>query len=345
MINFNNFQQLQIHPYCPAEDITRTVARPDSSNEEVEEIGENTSIDTKTEVSEQTTNNETSQSAANTTVALDNSYQIEFIYGETPKINICFATADGEQHISDSPQEPLLEKVSAASPSKTREKSNEEKQRNLISILKKVTDKKLEKSPIKKSVNFLLPTPTKPIRSSPRLSERNQSNLTIASTFLLTQKFFIVIESFFTSYIQDLKYLNNGSPLLKRTFHWIKTIDIYLKLIQQSIMTSKKRQNEIPNATDPSTNKTKKNVSSSEEYSKKLHRKLVDNRSLIMQSDRNKCTIEKDCSYAYNYLDRVKKTLTENGDEELFTELMSMLTSFDPEFESVPELYRVSYAT
>jgi hypothetical protein len=64
---------------------------------------------------------------------------------------------------------------------------------------------------------------------------------------------------------------------------------------------------------------------------------------MIMHNDKNKCTIDKDCSYAYNYLDKVKKTLIENGDEELCGNFMAMLTSFDPDVESVPELYRVSF--
>lgn len=270
-------------------------------------------------------------------VAVDSSYKIEFIYGETPKINICFAAEEPKRQDQNASE---ISEISFESPVKTRDKSAEKKQKNLISILKKVTDKKLEKSPNRKSVNFLLPPSPTPVRTSPRISEK----LAIANTFLLTQKFFIVIESYFTSYIKNLKWLNDAHPLLRRAFNWIKTIDVYLKLLEQSIMMPKKRQSDSASGSSESGTKTKKSVSSGEEYSKKLHRKLVDNRSLIMQSDRNKCTIEKDCSYAYNYLERVKKTLAENGDDELYAELMAVLTSFDPEIESVPELYRVSHA-
>lgn len=225
--------------------------------------------------------------------------------------------------------------ISLSSP-KVKEKSAEEKQKNLISILKKVTDS-LEKSPKqKKSVNFLLPSP-RVNRSSPRFVERTKE---IANSFLLSQKFFIVIESFFTNFSKNISFRDTASPLLIRFYHWTKTIDIYLKLVQQSMMISKKRQNEA--STSDATTKPKKNVSSSEEYSKRLHRKLTENRNLIMQSERNKCTTEKDCSYAYNYLERLKKTLLENGDEELYKDFMSMLTSFDPDFETVPQLYYVS---
>lgn len=227
--------------------------------------------------------------------------------------------------------------VSLSSPVKLFDKSNEEKQKNLISILKKVSDN-LVKSPVKKkSVNFLIPSPPRN-RSSPRFTEKTKA---IGNTFVLTQKFFIVIENFFGNYVKGLKFCNDPHPLLQRIFHWTKTIDIYTKLIRQSIMMSKKQTS---SASSETGTKTKKNVSSSEEYSKKLHRKITDNRKLIMESNRNKCTVEKDCSYAYNYLDRVKKTMSENGDDELYTEFMSMLTSFDPDYETVPELYNVSFA-
>jgi hypothetical protein len=220
-----------------------------------------------------------------------------------------------------------------------REKSNEEKQNNLISILKKVTDN-LVKSPVKKkSVNFLLPSPPRN-RKSPRFKEKTKA---IGNDFVLTQKFFIVIENYFSNYVKNLKFRSDPHPVLRRIFHWTKTIDIYGKLLQQSIMMTKKRQNESTSGSAESGPKAKKNVSSSDEYSKKLHRKITDNRNLIMQTSRNKCTIEKDCSYAYNYLDRVKKTMIENGDDELYTEFMSMLTSFDPDYETVPELYNVSF--
>lgn len=221
-------------------------------------------------------------------------------------------------------------------------KTVEQKQENLISILKKVTEN-LQKSPRpKKSVNFLLPSSSP--RKSPRFAEQLKHLKEISNSFVLNQKFFIVIESYFNSFVKRLripKTRNGGKPLLIRAFHWTKTIEVYSRFIQQAVMMSKKRQNEATGAQSDSTTKTKKSSSSSEEYSKKLHRKLSENRQLIMHASRNKCTVEKDCSYAYNYLDRVKKTLSEHGDEELYMEFMSTLSSFDADAESVPELYNV----
>jgi hypothetical protein len=52
--------------------------------------------------------------------------------------------------------------------------------------------------------------------------------------------------------------------------------------------------------------------------------------------------IDKDCSYALNYFERVKKTLLEVGDEALLQEFIRTLKSFNPESQSVPELYYVS---
>lgn len=272
--------------------------------------------------------------------AIDNSYQLEFTFDGIPKINICVLPS--VEPLKSSPA--LLEEFespekvscfSLLSPERVLEKSIEEKQNNLISILKKVSDN-LVKSPVKKkSVNFILPNPT-PTRSSSRLNNKAKQ---IGHDFVLTQKFFIIVENFFSNYVKNLKFRSDPHPVLLRIFNWTKTIDIYGKLLQKSLMMSKKRQNE---STAEASTKTKKNMSTSEEYSKKLHRKIADNRNLIMQTSRNKCTIEKDCSYAYNYLERAKKTMTENGDDELYSEFMTMLTSFDPEFESVPELYNVS---
>lgn len=274
------------------------------------------------------------------TITIDNTYKIEIIYDQQddqiPKINICHLPYIEEQFVPEK-----VSCISLISPVKVREKSAEEKQKNLISILKKVSDKKLVNSPVKKkSVNFALPpaSPTPPERTSPRFAAKLKS-LPIVNSFVLTQKFFIVIESFFTNYNKEFKFINKSQPLLKRVFYWTKTIDIYSKLLQKSVMIASKKP--AVGAIDNSA-KPKKTIPSGEEYSKKLHRKLTENRSLIMHNDRNKCTIEKDCSYAYNYLESVKKTLSENGDEELYTEFMAMLTAFDPESESVPELYQVS---
>ena len=274
------------------------------------------------------------------TISIDNSYQLEFTYDGIPKINICvLPSVEPPKPTPDLPEDiESPEKVSCfslLSPVNVHEKSNEEKQNNLISILKKVSDNLVKSPAKKKSVNFLLPTPT-PSRSSSRLNNKSKQ---IGHDFGLTQKFFIIVENFFSNYVKNFKFRNDPHPVLLRIFHWTKTIDIYGKLLQKSLIMSKKRQNE---STAEGGTKTKKNMSTSEEYSKKLHRKIADNRNLIMQTSRNKCTIEKDCSYAYNYLERAKKTMTENGDDELYSEFMTMLTSFDPEFESVPELYNVS---
>lgn len=264
---------------------------------------------------------------------VDNLYCINITYDDVPKINICF--------VPKSLETTPVSCVSLRSPDRVREKSTKDKQSNLISILKKVSDC-LEKTPTKKkSVNFNLPTSAQ-TRSSSRLQERlNKPTVELSDTFLLAQKFFIIIESFFNNYIKNLKLRNEVHPLLALIFRWAQTIDLYIQLVEKSIMNSKKIA-VVCGSTDVAT-KPKKCVSTSEEYSKKLHRKLTDNRSLIMHSNRNKCMIEKDCSYAYNYLDRVKKTLLEHGDDELFLEFMSTLSSFDSENESIPELYHVSF--
>lgn len=270
----------------------------------------------------------------------NNSFKIVITCSDIPNFNFCVVPRTAENLV----EEPTS-CVDLCSPIKVREKSAEEKQNNLISILKKVTDN-LEKGPkAKKSVNFLLPSPVT-TRSSSRFKEKLIISKQIANTFLLSQKFFIVIESFFNDYTKHLQFRNGGHPLLIRTFNWTKTIDIYASLVNRAVMMSKKRANEAAAAgsTDTAT-KAKKGVSSSEEFSKKLNRKLSENRELIMQNNRNKCTVEKDCSYAYNYLERVKKTLNEHGDDELYSEFMSMLTSFNPDSESVPELYNVSRST
>lgn len=322
-----SFKQLQQFPYTPDEEDVEIVEDL-TSETEIQEI-EGDSLSEVLEVYQ----------PPSSTVSVDNRFRIEISCDEIPRINICLVNKTPEK----SP-ELKVSCINLCTPPKLREKSNTEKQNNLISILKKVSDKNLEKVPTKKkTVNFLLPTPPRN-RSSPRFTARLENTQEIANTFVLTQKFFIVIESFYNNYIKSLKFRNGAHQLLIRVFHWTKSIDIYLKLLYQSTMISKKRQNDSSAASGSTETgaKPKKHVSSIEEYSKRLHRKLSENQTLIMQGDRNKGTIEKDCSYAYNYIDRVKKTLIDNGDDELYAEFMSMLTTFDPECESVPELFHVS---
>ncbi|CRK98353.1 CLUMA_CG011713, isoform A [Clunio marinus] len=325
-----SYERLKVHPYHPDE----------------EDLDQDISIiEEKEKEHFQSTSEEITQ---NRSVFVDESYQIEIVYDQIPKINICFATdnlktSDNCDDISLSNNNSPSEKVSCVkllSPIKTRQKTIEEKQTNLTSILKKVSDNLDKPSSKKKSVNFFLPHPPPEREHSSGFAERLKILQSNINTFQLTQKFFIVVESFFSNYTKKLKFLNESFPILKRFFYWTKTFDIYLKLIKISLKMSKKRQQDsILGSGLESATKYKKNVASSEEYSKKLNRKLTENRNLIMKNNRNKCTIEKDCSYSYNYLDKIKETLLENGDEELYGEFMSMLTSFDPEIESVPELY------
>lgn len=242
---------------------------------------------------------------------------------------------------------------------KVKAKTCEEKQNNLISILKKVSDRHT-KTTKKKTVNFLLPalpsfsrSSSRPTRKCSSLSSSLETTINIPDVFHLKQKFFIIIESFFTVYIKNLKFKSNSNAVLKKAYNWTKTIDVYLKLLNQSIMISKKHKFETTSAMTPvSINspssssgneciKSKKCLNS-EELCKKLNRKLADNRAIIMDHVKNNNSIEKDCSYAYNFLERVKKTLTDNKEEELLLEFQTMLTTFDPDYESVPELYNVS---
>lgn len=326
---------MQIYPYEPYEEqpegaVDHTDEAPAEEAEEFIEIGDKFPAPSTFPADQET---------------LVDIYTIQISGGETPNISISITPQALERSSEVRVSCVGLSSPGLSSPTRIREKSTEEKQKNLISILKKVTDNLTSPAKQKKSVNFLLPSKQRN-RTSPRFAELQLNNREIANNFLLTQKFFIIIESFFNDYIENLNFRNGGHPLLIRTFHWSKSIDIYLQLVKTSVkMIGKKRQSEASTSgsSEPAT-KTKKNVSSSEEYSKKLHRKLSENRELIMHSDRNKCTIEKDCSYAYNYLDRVKKTLMENGDDELYSTLMSMLTSFNPDYESVPELFHVSCA-
>ena len=289
------------------------------------------------EIQEFSSSEETFKSVQSETLEVDNLYNIQITYGELTKISVCLISRTSDK----SPEKSSC--IDLNNSLKIREKSNQEKQNNLTSILKKVTDNRDKVPAKKKSVNFILPTPLN--RTSPRFTAQHKRYQDIDSTFLLGQKIFIVIETYFTNYIKGLKFHNGANRVLIQAFEWIKAFDIYLKLIQQAVMISKKRHIELSAASGSSetTAKPKKNVSSSEEYSKRLHRKLTENQKLIMQNDDSKTTIEKDCSYAYNYLDRVKKTLIDCGDDELYTEFMAMLTTFDPQIESVPELYRASH--
>jgi hypothetical protein len=309
---------LKLHPFNPDEEEVVEVIDlvQETSFEEIELTSQAPSKDT---------------TSVSSSKVVDNLYNIEITNDAIPKINICI--------IPPCEEEIPVSCVSLRSPTlKLRDKSNEEKQKNLISILKKVSDS-LDKSPAKrKSVNFNLPPNTTPTRSSSRLQEKANNEQELNNTFVLTQKFFIIIETYFNNYIKDLRLRNEVHPVLARAFHWTKTIDIYLQLVKTNMMASKKL---FMGSSDGGA-KPKKCSSSSEEYSKKLHRNMTDNRSLIMHNNRNKCMVEKDCSYAFNYLDRVKKTLSEYGDDELFMEFMSTLSSFDSDRESVPDLYHVS---
>lgn len=199
-----------------------------------------------------------------------------------------------------------------------------EKQKHLTSILKKATQN-LDDTPLKhrKSVNFILPP----------ASEEN-----FKIPFNLGQKFFSIIETFFDDYSKNFKLKRSNNNSLLKVFIWTRSFDVYLQLLEISIEMSKKRaigeNGEFPV-------RTKRSVSI-EEFNK-MKKRLQETRKAIMQTDLNKCSVEKDCSFAYNFLEQVKIALMENGDDDLFVEFMSMLRSFDPSKQTVPELYYVSF--
>lgn len=308
---------------------------------------------------------------------INSSFNIAFnINEEIPNIIISFSTTQQlNDEILPQLQDPTsveeitenleiseeIKSIAIKSPVlKVKAKTCEEKQKNLISILKKVNDRH-SKTTKKKTVHFLLPALPSHSRSSSRPTRKCSSLnpsletkiIKIPDVFHLKQKFFIIIESFFTVYIKKLKFKSNCNAVLKTAFNWTKTIDVYLKLLNQSIMISKKHKLETASTMSPisitSTSSSSGNDCSkskkclnSDELCKKLNRKLADNRAIIMDQVKNNNSIEKDCSYAYNFLERVKKTLTDNKEEELLLEFQTMLTTFDPDYESVPELYNVS---
>lgn len=199
------------------------------------------------------------------------------------------------------------------------------KEKNLASILKKVTGNCDEKSPLKKkSVVFNLPSET------PQKAQKILRNT-------LSNKFVATLDKFFREYSNNLK---NSHELIRLIFVRFRSFDIYWRLVDVSRMLSKKNK-ELNGRSCEVIVKNRKQITS-EEYSKRINRKLADNRALIMQSVKNENSIEKDCSYAHNFLEKVKKTLTENGDDILYCDFMKILTVFNPEMESVADLYYVS---
>lgn len=263
---------------------------------------------------------------AEKTISVADSYQLEIVYGETPQINISLLPNVQETPAIEYPggEIEIISCPRLLTPPQNN--SFTEKQKNLTSILKKVTRNldDTDNTPLKqrKSVNFILPPPTKSKFQIP---------------FALSQKFFIVIESFFADYCKKFKFKRSKNNILPKVFIWTQSIDLYLQLVEISIKMSKKRSAE----TGEMPIKTKRSVSS-EEFTNKMKKRLQETRNAIVQTDVNKCSVEKDCSFSYNYLERVKKALMENGDDDLFVEFMSLLRSFDPSKQSVPELYYVS---
>ncbi|CAO1402788.1 unnamed protein product [Diamesa hyperborea] len=368
-----SYERLQLHPYVVQADETPLESIIDEQSENIEKEKSNFNTNNLTSGIETLVgNSESDQEDSN------KSFKIAFnINEEVPNIIISFSTSQ-QQNLQkdeilpeqiqpstsvDKITEDLelsaeIRSLAIKSPVlKVKAKTCEEKQNNLISILKKVTDRH-SKPTKKKTVNFLLPALPSFSRSSSRPTRKCSSINSLLETtiikipdvFHLKQKFFIIIESFFTVYIKKLTFKSNSNAVLKKAYNWTKTIDVYLKLLNQSIMISKKHKLETTSAMPPISinspsssggnecSKSKKCLNS-EELCKKLNRKLADNRAIIMDHVKNNNSIEKDCSYAYNFLERVKKTLTDNKEEELLLEFQTMLTTFDPDYESVPELY------
>jgi hypothetical protein len=288
---------LEKHPYQPAyEEKTENVVI--TENEEIVEIQE---IEEIVNVNK----------SAPVVKKIDNSFQFEFIFDETPKINISILPTESPEKDSE-----LVSCTRLLSPVKL----DTSQEKHLTSILKKGTEKDSTK---KKSVNFLLPTP-------------NEDKFLIS--FSLSQKFFIIIENFFNSYSKNFKFKRSKNNLLPKVFVRARNFDIYLQLVKISIKMSRKKTNESGDVPV----KSKRSVTQ-EEFTLKLKKRLIATRESIMETDMNKCTVEKDCSFSYNYLERVKNALMENGDDDLFAEFMTTLRTFDPNQQSVPDLYYVRF--
>jgi hypothetical protein len=273
-------------------------------------------------------------------INLNDKFQLEIVCDEIPRINITILPEEDRLLQEIVPDENSPKRNPSL---KNWQKSNEEKRTNLTSILKKVTSNVQNIQRKKKTVNFLLPTESKLCKNSSNFSGA------IKAPFIINRKFKNIIENFFINFSKTFTNKNEVPQLIRVVFIRTRTFDVYWKLVYHRMMLAKK--NKQDGAATTTTNGSgsgstvenfakPKRPMSSEEYSKKVNRKLEDYRGLILPNAEN--TIEKDCSFALNYLERVKKMLIENGDEELFAQFAKMLTSFNPEIESVPELYYVS---
>jgi hypothetical protein len=262
-------------------------------------------------IDEDSNNNSVIEINSTSEIALNDSLKLQIINNsEVPEIVISYVNQETSPKRSQ----------------KAWQKSKEEKEKNLTSILKKVTGNCVEKSPLKKkSVVFNLPseTPQKPQKI-------------LRGT--LGNKFFATLKKFFREYSNNLKSSNS---LIRLIFVRFRSFDIYWRLVDASRMLSKKNKESNGHSSENAV-KQRKQITS-EEYSKRINRKLADNRAMIMQNAKNENSTEKDCSYAHNFLEKVKKTLTDSGDETLYCDFMKILTAFNQEVESVPELYYVSF--
>lgn len=260
------------------------------------------------------------QENSTSAIALKDLLKVEIINDSNiPQIVVSYVNQDNSIELN-SPDSPKKTQTKAW------QKSKEEKEKNLTSILKKVTGNCVEKSPVKKkNVVFNLPSET-PLK--PHKILRNT----------LGNKFQATLEKFFREYS---KYIQSSNHLIRLVFVRFRSFDIFWSLVDVSRMLSKKNKGDSNGHSSEAVIKHRKQITS-EEYCKRINRKLADNRALIMQNAKNENSTEKECSYAHNFLEKIKKTLTECGDEVLYTDFMKILTSFNPEVESVPELYYVS---
>lgn len=95
---------------------------------------------------------------------------------------------------------------------------------------------------------------------------------------------------------------------------------------------------------EPAKEQSKLKKAISEEYSRRIMKKLEETFHLITENVKNDeyYLLEQDSAFAYNYFEHVLKTFHENGDDDMFEEFHNILKTFDASFESVPELYHVS---
>ncbi|GAB0087904.1 hypothetical protein DMENIID0001_022680 [Sergentomyia squamirostris] len=163
----------------------------------------------------------------------------------------------------------------------------------------------------------------------------------------------IKLENVLKDYIQELEnYLKafKNYPILSKIFSFFWEFDIFLTILRKGMQTEKRTREDVESSSLNPLQEDRVDVKKlkvlednkpdlePKEIKKHKHR-LHDSNRLLLLPERTEDLMQRDSVYAWNFFEKVECTLKAEKQFDKFEKFLTLMTSFKPGKDEVPDLY------